>query len=148
LAIIRERYADFGPTFAAEKLRELHGLSFGRETIRKWMTEDGLWVDRRRRLKRAHQPRHRRDCVGELVQVDGCEHWWFEDRGRQCSLLVFIDDATSRLMQLRFVRTESTFSYFAAVRNIWRRTASRSPSTPTSTSSSESTGATPARATA
>lgn len=116
LAIIRERYPDFGPTFAAEKLRELHGMSFGRETIRKWMLEDGLWLDRRRRLKRAHQPRHRRDCVGELIQVDGCEHWWFEDRGRQCSLLVFIDDATSRLMQLRFVRTESTFSYFAAVR--------------------------------
>jgi len=54
--------------------------------------------------------------MGDLVQVDGCEHWWFEDRGKQCSLLVFIDDATSRLMQLRFVRTESTFSYFAALR--------------------------------
>jgi transposase len=117
LAIIREHYSDFGPTLAAEKLRELHGLSFGRETIRKWMLEDGLWFDRRRRMKRAHQPRYRRDCVGELIQVDGCEHWWFEDRGRQCTLLVFIDDATSRLMQLRFVRTESTFAYFAAVRD-------------------------------
>jgi len=116
LAIIRDRYSDFGPTLAAEKLREFHGMTFGRETIRKWMLEDGLWFDRRRRMKRAHQPRYRRDCVGELIQVDGCEHWWFEDRGRQCTLLVFIDDATSRLMQLRFVRTESTFAYFAAVR--------------------------------
>jgi hypothetical protein len=70
-----------------------------------------------RRLKRAHQPRLRRDCVGGLVQVDGCEHWWFEDRGRQCSLLVFIDDATSRQMQLRFLRTESAFAYFSAVRD-------------------------------
>ena len=80
------------------------------------MLEDGLWLDRRRRRGRAYQSRYRRDCVGELIQVDGCEHWWFEDRGRQCSLLVFIDDATSRLMQLRFVRTESTFAYFAALR--------------------------------
>lgn len=54
--------------------------------------------------------------TGELVQVDGCEHWWFEDRGRQCTLLVFVDDATSRLMQLRFVRSESTFAYFSALR--------------------------------
>ena len=114
--IVRQSYADFGPTLAAEKLAERHGVHVSKETLRKWMVEDGLWLDRRRRLKRAHQPRHRRDCVGELVQVDGCEHWWFEDRGRQCSLLVFIDDATSKLMQLRFVRTESTFSYFAAVR--------------------------------
>jgi hypothetical protein len=64
------------------------------------MLEDGLWLDRRRRLKQAHQPRYRRDCLGELVQFDGCEHGWFEDRGRRCSLLVLIDDATSRLMQL------------------------------------------------
>jgi hypothetical protein len=56
------------------------------------------------------------DCVGELVQVDGCEHWWFEDRGPQCTLLVFIDDATGRLMHLQFVESESTFAYFAAAR--------------------------------
>lgn len=55
-----------------------------------------FWVRRRDRVKRVHQPRHRRDCLGELVQVDGCEHWWFEDRGPQCTLLVFVDDATSR----------------------------------------------------
>jgi transposase len=116
LAIVRERYADFGPTLAAEKLAEHHAITTSKETLRRWMLKDGLWLDRRRRLKRAYQPRYRRDCVGELVQVDGCEHWWFEDRGRQCTLLVFIDDATSRLMELRFVRTESTFAYFAALR--------------------------------
>jgi hypothetical protein len=66
--------------------------------------------------KRIHQPRTRRDCVGELVQVDGCEHWWFEDRGPQCTLLVFIDDATGRLMHLQFVESESTFAYFHAAR--------------------------------
>ena len=96
LAIIREWYWDFGPTLAAEKLREVHGITLGRETLRLWMIEAGLWRDRKQRRKRVHQPRPRRDCVGELVQVDGCEHWWFEDRGPQCTLLVFIDDATGR----------------------------------------------------
>lgn len=116
LEIVRQNYADFGPTLAAEKLAERHGLRVSKETLRKWMLEDGLWLDRRRRRKRAYQPRYRRDCVGELIQVDGCDHWWFEDRGRRCTLLVFIDDATSRLMQLRFVRTESTFAYFEVLR--------------------------------
>jgi hypothetical protein len=79
---------------AAEKLREDHGVALGRETLRQWMIEAGLWRDRKQR-KRIHQPRPRRECVGELVQVDGSEHWWFEDRGPQCTLLVFVDDATS-----------------------------------------------------
>jgi hypothetical protein len=78
LAIIRERYWDFGPTLAAEKLREVHGIVLGRETLRLWMIEAGIWADRKQRLKRVHQPRHRRECIGELVQVDGSEHWWFE----------------------------------------------------------------------
>ena len=104
LALIKANYADFGPTLAAEKLAERHGLHLGVETVRRWMLADGLWQDRRQRLKRVHQPRYRRDCVGELMQIDGSEHWWFEDRGPQCTLLVFIDDATSRLMHLRFVR--------------------------------------------
>jgi hypothetical protein len=116
LAIIREQYWDFGPTLAAEKLREGHGIALGRETLRLWMIAAGIWADRKQRRKPVHQPRHRRECVGELVQVDGCEHWWFEDRGPQCTLLVFIDDATSRLMQLQFVESESTFSYFHATR--------------------------------
>jgi hypothetical protein len=125
LAIIRDRYWDFGPTLAAEKLREVHGIVLGRETLRLWMIEAGLWADRRQRRKPIHQPRPRRDCVGELVQVDGCEHWWFEDRGPQCTLLVFIDDATGRLMHLQFVESESTpvqargrlFAYFDATRS-------------------------------
>jgi hypothetical protein len=113
VTIIRQWYWDFGPTLAAEKLREDHGIAVGRETLRQWMIEAGLWRDRKQR-KRIHQPR--RDCVGELVQVDGSEHWWFEDRGPQCTLLVFVDDATSRLMHLQFVESESTFAYFHAAR--------------------------------
>jgi hypothetical protein len=116
LSLVRERYADFGPTFAAEKLAEVHGCSVSRETLRGWMIADGLWVDRRLRLPSPHQPRRRRDCLGELVQIDGSEHAWFETRGEACTLLAFVDDATSRLMQLRFVASESTFDYFRTTR--------------------------------
>jgi hypothetical protein len=116
LSIVRERYVDFGPTFAAEKLAELHGCSVSRETLRGWMIEDGLWIDRRHRLASPHQPRRRRDCLGELVQIDGSEHAWFETRGEPCTLLAFVDDATSRLMQMRFVASESAFDYFRATR--------------------------------
>ena len=97
---------------AAEKLAAEHGFAFSSETLRKWMIEDGLWLDRKQRQKRVHQPRPRRDCVGELVQVDGSEHWWFEDRGPQCTLLVFVDDATSRLMHLQFVESEFELCVF------------------------------------
>jgi hypothetical protein len=121
LALIKANYADFGPTLAAEKLAERHGLCLGVETVRRWMLAEGIWKDRRQRLKPVHQPRHRRDCVGELIQIDGSEHWWFEDRGPQCTLLVFIDDATSRLMHLRFVESESTFDYFLAARTYLQR---------------------------
>jgi hypothetical protein len=116
LAIIGERYADFGPTLAAEKLRELHGICLGRETVRGWMAEAGIWATRKKRCGRVYQPRYRRDCVGELIQVDGSEHRWFEGRGPKCTLLVFVDDATSRLMQLSFAPSESTLSYFTATR--------------------------------
>ena len=70
LAMIREWYWDFGPTLVAEKLSEVHGITLGRETLRLWLIEAGLWLDRKQRQKRVHQPRARRDCVGELVQVD------------------------------------------------------------------------------
>ncbi len=116
LALVRERYADFGPTLATEKLAELHGITLGRETLRTWMIEAGLWVDRPKRKRRLHQPRYRRDCPGELVQIDGSEHRWFEHRGPACTLLVLVDDATSRIMHLHFVHTESTFAYFDAAR--------------------------------
>ena len=116
LTIIRERYADFGPTLACEKLRECHGLVLSKETVRHLMTDGGLWVPRSQRPPRIHQPRARRACFGELVQIDGCEHAWFEERAPVCTLLVYVDDATSRLMTLHFTATESTFSYYEATR--------------------------------
>ena len=121
LALVWERYADFGPTLATEKLAELHGIMLGRETLRTWMIEAGLWVDRPKRKRRLHQPSYRRDCPGELVQIDGSEHRWFEDRGPACTLLVFVDDATSRIRHLHFVHTESTFAYFDAARGYLER---------------------------
>src|SRR6478736_6313385 len=112
--LVREQYLDFGPTLAAEKLAANHGLIVSRETLRKWMAEAGIWLSRKQR-RTFHQPRLRRESYGELVQIDGSDHRWFEDRGDPCSLLVFIDDATGKLMQLRFVRSESAFSYFEAL---------------------------------
>lgn len=114
LDLVREKYADFGPTLASEMLVEHHEFKVSRETLRKWMQEDGLWLSRKQR-RTFHQPRLRRECFGELIQIDGSDHRWFEDRSPACTLLVFVDDATSTLMHLQFVRSESTFSYFSAV---------------------------------
>ena len=116
LSIIRERYADFGPTLACEKLVECHGIQLAKETVRHLMTDAGLWMPRRQRPPKIYQPRSRRACLGELVQIDGSDHHWFEDRAPACTLLVYVDDATSRLMALHFTATESTFRYFEVTR--------------------------------
>ena len=115
IAYVMERYQDFGPTFASQMLLERHGLKVSRETLRKWMSEEGLWLSRKQR-RQFHQPRVRRDHFGELVQIDGSEHRWFEDRGPRCTLIVFIDDATSRLVALRLVPSESAFAYFETLK--------------------------------
>ncbi|WP_439893641.1 ISNCY family transposase (plasmid) [Ralstonia sp. 25C] len=114
--LIRDSYADFGPTLAAEKLRERHGIDLSEACVRRIMIDAGFWVPRKLRPPKVHQPRNRRACLGELVQIDGSDHAWFEDRAPACTLLVYVDDATGRLMQLLFVPTESTQAYFAATR--------------------------------
>ena len=116
LDLVREHYVDFGPTLAAEKLIERHRIAVSKETLRQWMMEAGLWVSRRERKKRVFQPRGRRDCFGELVQIDGSLHWWFENRGPKCDLLVYIDDATGKLLHLRFAGSENTFDYLHATK--------------------------------
>ncbi|HVW52228.1 MAG TPA: ISNCY family transposase [Trinickia sp.] len=121
IALIRERYADFGPTLACEKLHECHGIKLGKETVRRWMRDAGLWIPRRQRPPKIYQPRSRRACLGELTQIDGSDHRWFEERAPACTLLVYVDDATSRLMMLHFTATESTFSYFEATRRYIER---------------------------
>ncbi len=114
LRLVRAHYQGYGPTLALEMLLERYKLSVPRETLRTWMREDGLWLIRSQR-RVFHQSRARREHLGELVQIDGSEHRWFGPDHPACTLLVFIDDATGRLMQLRFVPSESTRSHFEAL---------------------------------
>ena len=116
LAIVRARYEGFGPTLAHEKVTEGHGVHLSVETLRHWMIAEGLWVERARRAPRIQQPRRCRPCRGELIQIDGSDHEWFEERAGRCTLLVFVDDATSALMALLFCESASAFAYFAALR--------------------------------
>jgi Winged helix-turn helix len=121
IKILRSTYADFGPTLATEKLRTQHGIDLAKETVRQLQIATGLWIPRKHRLPKVQQPRMRRACLGELVQIDGCEHPWFEDRAPVCTALVYVDDATSRLMHILFTGTESTFGYFEATRQYFLR---------------------------
>ena len=114
LIIIKERYHDFGPTLACEKLNEIHNLSFSDETVRKMMIAGNLWHPKKRKIKDIHPYRERRACIGELVQLDGSPHKWFEDRAPACTLVAFIDDATSKIMDGCFVDYEGTFTLFEA----------------------------------
>ena len=111
LALTLEKYADYGPTLLAETLGEVHDIWLSRETLRRWLVQDGLRPVRRRHCARVHPPRSARERIGELVQADGSLHDWFEGRGQRCCLIVFIDDATSRLCALRFVEAETTQAY-------------------------------------
>jgi len=110
--LVTTHYYDFGPKFAAEKLEEKHGLKVSKETLRQWMVDWGLWEAKRQKQAQTHPQRERRDCFGELTQIDGSPHAWFEGRGPKCCLLVAIDDATSQLCSLHFEPTETTIGYF------------------------------------
>lgn len=114
---VKERYHDFGPTFAHEKLVEHHGITFSRETLRLAMIRDGIWHPKRQKIMILHQLRERRHSEGELVQVDGSAYDWFEGRGPYCTLLVYIDDATGKLLHLEFVESESLVAYFGATKH-------------------------------
>ena len=114
--LVRKRYRDFGPTFAHEKLVEEHGYRLSVETLRRWMISDGLWRAKTRREVRTHQSRPRRECLGDLVQIDGSPHAWFEDRGPGCVLIVYVDDATTRLLAAGFFAEETTAAYMKTTR--------------------------------
>jgi len=111
IELIGTHYRDFGPTLANEKLAELHGIQLSVESTRQMMIGAGYWRTRKGGTVCAHPMRERRTRFGELIQVDGSPHDWFEGRGEYCTLLVFIDDATGRLTQLRFTPTETTLGY-------------------------------------
>jgi transposase len=117
LDLIQEKYTDFGPTLAHEKLTEVHHLRLSRESVRRIMIAEGIWKPKRAKRPSTHQMRERRACFGELIQIDGSEHAWFEERGPKCTLLVYIDDATGQLLELLFVPSETFFGYCEATRH-------------------------------
>lgn len=113
LQLIERHYGDSGPTLASEKLAERHDVVIDHETLRRALLRAGMWKSKPRKERQRHLPRARRACYGELVQLDGSHHAWFEDRGPKCVLLVAIDDATSALLGLHFTTEETTLGYFA-----------------------------------
>lgn len=121
IQIVTERYSDFSAVLASEKLLEVHGIKIGEETLRKWMKEAGLKVGRASRTARIFQLREPRPCRGELIQIDGSYHRWFEKRGPEACLIVFIDDATSELMLLRFVDHEGAYNYMSMLKEYVER---------------------------
>jgi transposase len=121
LNLLKTKYKGFGPTLAHEKLVEREKLKLSDESVRKLMIEEELWKPRKAKKVIIHQLRERRACFGELIQIDGSPHDWFEGRAPACVLLVFIDDATGKLVQLRFVGSESFFSYCQAAEGYFRQ---------------------------
>ncbi len=117
LNLVREKYSDFGPTLAAEYLlREPKPIVLNSETLRQWMIAEKIHTPKSRKKKhRSWRPR--RECLGELVQLDGSIHDWFEGRGPRCVLVAYIDDATSHILHLEFVPTEDTFHLFQATKH-------------------------------
>ena len=115
--LLKEKYADFGATLAAEKLLELDGIKVSVEMVRRIQIGLGLWRPKTRRARRVFQLRERRPRFGELIQIDGSPHDWFEGRAPRCTLIVFIDDATGRLTALRFAPVESGKAYLDTLRD-------------------------------
>jgi transposase len=121
LNLLKTKYKGFGPTLAHEKLVEREKLKLSDESVRKLMIEENLWKPRKAKKVVVHQLRERRACFGEMIQIDGSPHDWFEGRAVRCVLLVFIDDATGKLVQLRFVESESFFSYCQAAEGYFKQ---------------------------
>lgn len=110
--LIKNHYADFGPTLGCEKLSQVHQLKLSKESVRHLMIQEGLWRGKKRKPMTVHAQRARREVLGELVQIDGSPQAWFEERNKPCCLLVIIDDATGKLLGLRFEPVETTQGYF------------------------------------
>ena len=117
LELVGEHYPDFGPTLANEKLNEAHRIHISVETLRLWMIETKLWHGKVRRRAKPHPMRERRARLGELIQIDGSPHDWFEGRAPRCTLIIFIDDATNRVLAAVFVPVEATEAYMTTLRS-------------------------------
>lgn len=111
IALVKEHYLDFGPKLANEYLKNEHGINISNETLRLWMIKERIWLPKVER-KKLHLMRERRGSFGELIQVDGSHHDWFEGRRAPCVLMVMIDDATSTITSLYFAESESLYAYY------------------------------------
>jgi transposase len=110
---LQKFYADFGPTFAREKLEELHGIVLGKETVRQIMIAMGLWKPKPRKTNKEFRAwRPRKEVFGEMEQFDGSYHAWFEERAEKCCLLLSIDDARGTITKAEFGRSESVQEVF------------------------------------
>ena len=119
MSLLKGDFKGFGPTFAAEKLEELHSITISKETLRKAMIAGGIWSCKKRKpVYRSRRPRKLN--FGQMTQIDGSPHDWFEGRAPRCTLLVFIDDATSKIVWLRFAKSESTESLMRAAKDFIR----------------------------
>ena len=111
LMLIKKNYIDFGPTFAHEKLIEKHKLSISVTSVRNLMICNHIWQSKKLKKRRVFQLRERRHSIGDLIQIDGSIHDWFEGRAPKCTLLSYIDDATGKIMELKFVHAETVWNY-------------------------------------
>ncbi len=106
--LLKEKYPDFGPTFAAEKLKDIHGVTLSKERVRMLMTKLGLWKPKKKKENGQYRAwRPRKEWFGVMEQFDGSYHHWFEDRAGECCLLAAIDDATGRITKAEFGMSES-----------------------------------------
>jgi hypothetical protein len=121
LALIKRDYPDFGPQLIKEQLMERNHKSFSREWIRSLMIKEGIWQVKKRKNLKIHQRRARRSREGELVQIDGSPEHWFEDRNRRYCLINMVDDATSKIMECRFVEEECLEGYFSGMKRYIER---------------------------
>jgi hypothetical protein len=111
--IILEKYSDFGPALAHEKLVEIEGIKIGKQTTRDLMIIEKIWMPKLRKQNKEYRcQRERKECCGELIQFDGCYHYWFEARGGEICLLAAIDDATGQITKLVFTDSESVVNVF------------------------------------
>ena len=119
VALRRDDWRDFGPTFAAEKLAEYEDIHVSRETVRQWMLAEDLWQAKSRRVKH-RQWRERKECFGAMTQMDTSEEAWLEGRGEDAVLLAMIDDATSRIL-MRLFPSDDTATNMTLIRDYIRR---------------------------
>ncbi len=115
LGVVANKYPDFGPTLAAEYLYERDAIKVGIETLRLWLIANNMHKVKRKRKYRVYHPRERREHYGELIQIDGSYHKWFEERAEKCCVIGAIDDATGKVMQVWFCDAETTFDYFRVI---------------------------------